>query len=1205
MQKLLALPRFTDENDLRRARLLRLTLGLMLLVTLLAFPLVLGDALPVPLEQFWSLLAVEIVCAVLLKMKRLNLASTVLTWGIWWIIAPFSSATAGIPFSPIFAIVMAGLLMPGRWVLVIAVLSGAFEILRANTNGWTSVEHIVVFSRLSSYFFTGSVTALATRDFRRILKRLETEIDVRERLAEQLATSEARSRQLLERLPVAIIVNDPFEKGLLYINPAGMAITGATSVDDFKDQHFRDYMPPEDFQKLANGVRHVYENPGQVHQVEYRQRRFDGEWADLESRVISMDFEGTQAILSVVTDVTARKQVEALLRESENLYRQFFEHLPVAITVSLAKPSIEEMVIVYANPAAARTMGAENPEALLGKHTLSYVLPEDRDPAIRRLYRSRFGGVYTPREYKFRRLDGEIIDVETIATAITYEGEPAFLSTFTDITARKQAENTLRESEARHRQLYESSPVAIVVTGKYDSLNSHSAEIIYSNPAGAALYRAHSAEDIIGRKLSEFLDEDMLQQSAERVRLLEQGHITLPPLLYRMRCLDGDMIDVEVSGSVMAFDGQMAYVSVMNDVTERRRTEVLLRESEERHRQLYETSPMAIVVCTLVSGDDMGEAELIYINPAGIKLHGAQSEQEVIGRKAYEFFDSDALAQAAERAKLVRAGHTTLPPMDYRLHRVDGQVIDVEVSGAVIEFGGRRAYASVMNDITERKRAEAILRESEERHRQLYESSPVAIVVNSIRESMAENELVYVNPAAAALFGVPSVDDLIGLKVTSIFDTGTVSYLEEVALKVQSGELGPTYEHQVPKVDGQMMHLQVTGKLIEFDGRPAYLSVVNDVTAVKQAQRALEISEQRYRDLMNASPYGVSVTEPREHRILYINPAGARILGAESPESLMGVQIVGTHFEPEEVAEIIHKLRQGIPTDAGIVRRVRRVDGQLIDLEVIVIPFDFDGHMAGLSMFTDVTQRLRLEAEEAEAARLRLEYEKERQISLLRESFMEMILHEFRTPLTVILSSKDILAAYYDRLDATRRQTHFDKITQSVNYGVRLLDNILVLSKANAGLLDFNPRPVDLGLLLKSYVEEFSMSVINPPPMEIHIDGVWSRHPFDEELIRLMVDNLLNYMANLSPNEVQIALKPEHEEALMIFASPDTAIPNTDLPHMFEPFLYRQREAQNLQGNRLSLAVVKVLVEQHRGSIHVESTPDRGMAFTICLPLLK
>ncbi len=247
---------------------------------------------------------------------------------------------------------------------------------------------------------------------------------------------------------------------------------------------------------------------------------------------------------------------------------------------------------------------------------------------------------------------------------------------------------------------------------------------------------------------------------------------------------------------------------------------------------------------------------------------------------------------------------------------------------------------------------------------------------------------------------------------------------------------------------------------------------------------------------------------------------------------------------------------------------------------------------------TEIAQRQRLEHE------LRLSLEKERELSELKSRIVATVSHEYRTPLTTILSSAQLLERYDSQLTPERKQTHFERIKASISYLTKLVEDMLLVNQAEAGNLEFNPAPLDVEMLVREVIAEFQSPTSTEPSILFNYQGGCQDVVLDERLLQLILRNLLSNAIKYSPKkkEIQLELVCEESQVVLRVADGGIGIPAAAQTKIFNPF-FRGSNIGTIPGVGLGLVIVKECVDLHGGEVVVESEIGKGTTFTITLPL--
>ncbi len=286
---------------------------------------------------------------------------------------------------------------------------------------------------------------------------------------------------------------------------------------------------------------------------------------------------------------------------------------------------------------------------------------------------------------------------------------------------------------------------------------------------------------------------------------------------------------------------------------------------------------------------------------------------------------------------------------------------------------------------------------------------------------------------------------------------------------------------------------------------------------------------------------------------------------------------------------------------------VRALAGEEVNSTEVFVGYNFavhytplrasSGEITGAIMVaTDVTQRL-------EAERLRLELEKEQEIIALRERFITIASHDFRTPLTVIKMAANMLETYFDRMPAERRSVKLQQINVQVDRMTSLLNNALTVSKANAGKTEFRPEMVDLEVFCRGLWNDVTADTEDTHRLEYSYELDVKSVMLDPKLMYRALANLIGNAIKYSPREGHVRFIVAPKDDLITFSISDNGIgiPEDDLKRLFEPF-FRGRNTSGIDGTGLGLSIVSSFVEAHGGRITVESVEGQGTTFVISIP---
>ena len=228
----------------------------------------------------------------------------------------------------------------------------------------------------------------------------------------------------------------------------------------------------------------------------------------------------------------------------------------------------------------------------------------------------------------------------------------------------------------------------------------------------------------------------------------------------------------------------------------------------------------------------------------------------------------------------------------------------------------------------------------------------------------------------------------------------------------------------------------------------------------------------------------------------------------------------------------------------------------------------------------------------------------EKELGELKSRIISTISHEYRTPLTTIASSAEILQAYRHKLDESKQLKHFERIQASVNHMTALVNDVLFLSRAEFEKLEFQPEPIGLVSFFRELVDELQVGVGEAHHLTFTSNGACKEFEVDAKLLRQILTNLISNAIKYSPKGGTVSIQLSCQDNQVIFQVSDEGIgiPPEDQGHLFESFS-RARNVGTIQGTGLGLSIVKKCVDLHAGQIAVNSEVGVGTTFSVILPL--
>jgi PAS domain S-box-containing protein len=702
------------------------------------------------------------------------------------------------------------------------------------------------------------------------------------------------------------------------------------------------------------------------------------------------------------------------------------------------------------------------------------------------------------------------------------------------------------------------------------------------------------------------------ERTAQIIALVEKhsGH----RFEWVIRHMSGRDIPLEVSCTPIVMGGRKIYAVISRDITERKKAEresqelnrslerrvtertAALTTSEARFRALVEHAPEAIVV---FDGDT---GRFLFGNQHACHLYGVPME------KLAELTPADVSPQfqpggrrSSELARELMAEALAggMPVFEWMHQQPNGWLIPTEVRLLRLPAEGQNLIRASITDNTGRKRAERALRESEEKFRALFEGSSQGVVLHD------ENGLLEVNPAAVRILGRQSPQELLGKQpheMSPPFQPNGQSsevmarrYIEECMNRGSA-----RFDWLARTANGKNISLEVALTRIEWSGRQVIQAFITDITERLRAQTALAESEARFSAAFQASPAFIGILRMSDERYVLANDAYLNWLGYPL-EEVVGRTCVelGLWEDTADRDSVLNDMRAfGSIRQRECRWRNRRGERFTILLSAETIKLNDTPHM--LSMALDITQRKRAEEE------LLKTLEREKELGQLKSNFVSMVSHEFRTPLGIIQSSAELLRDFYAKMPPGEREEQLKSIARNTRRMAGMMEEVLVLSRLDAGKLDFKPASLDLNLFCRRVVDEVLSATNRRGLIKLSLDSVPPVAAADERLLGHIFTNLLSNAVKYSEPgaTVQFTVERDRHEAVCIVRDHGIGISENDQHQLFEAF-HRGGNVGTRPGTGLGLLLVKRCAELHGGNVQVHSRIGEGTTVIVRLPIFK
>ncbi|HCF30275.1 MAG TPA: hypothetical protein DEV81_24445 [Cyanobacteria bacterium UBA11049] len=494
--------------------------------------------------------------------------------------------------------------------------------------------------------------------------------------------------------------------------------------------------------------------------------------------------------------------------------------------------------------------------------------------------------------------------------------------------------------------------------------------------------------------------------------------------------------------------------------------------------------------------------------------------------------------------------------------------------------------ATLLGSLMQCKRVEEALSEGEERLKAILDNSTALIYVKD-----TEGKYILINAWFSILFDIGK-DEIKGKTDYDLFPAETAEIFQAHDQAVLKAKTPLDWEEVVLHPDGPHTYLAVKFPLYNRAGEPyAVCGISTDITERKLAEDALRSSMATNRALLNAIP-DLMFRINREG--IFVNFKAAK----NNNLLMLKSEFLGKHLDevlPQEVAQLtMNSVEQALQTGEVQIFECQLMADNLLDYEIRIAVSAENEVMA---IVRDITERKQVEAD------IRTALEKEKELSELKSRFISMASHEFRTPLATILSSAELIEHYSHKWNEEKKLSHLQRIQTSVKHMTGLLNDVLLIGKAEEGKLECKPTPIDILHFCRDLVEDIELTT-SSHTIAFHPQCQTTTACIDEKLLRHILSNLLSNAIKYSPagGTVNFDLICKQEEVVFRVQDRGIGIPVADQAQLFNSF-HRASNVGTISGTGLGLAIVKKSVDLHKGKIAVQSELRVGTTFTVTIPL--
>ena len=865
------------------------------------------------------------------------------------------------------------------------------------------------------------------------------------------------------------------------------------------------------------------------------------------------------------------------LNDERDRLNQIFQTSTSGILIS----SLVDGIILDANYTYQRLFGYSHDE-LVGRSAAElniYVNAADREHVIDKL---RKGEIVRDYEMTLRARNGESRVVLGTVQPILLDGKNCLITSIYDITPLRNLEHESALLNERYRLATRAAQAGI---WDWDIENN---VLVWDSQ----MYQIYDAakEQFSGAYeawLARILPEDLEKADLES-RMAQSGEKEYNTE-FRIHISDGSIRHIRAYGDVImdAAGKPLRMVGVNFDITNRKKLEQDLVDSEQKYRDLFNQSSVVRIVI------DVDDGSLFDVNPAACRFYGYTREQ---------LFGMNVTAINGMSIDEVR----TILEMAYQKKRnyfqakhilANGEMRDVEIFNGPININHKRYLNCIVHDITERKQTEEKLIASEERYREIFHNNAAVQLVVDAHDS----SIVDANRAACEYYGYTLEE----FTTKTVFDINPNSAEKIRSIFRESAQRGSNhFVTQHFRADHSIRDVEIFNGKISIDGRDLLHVIVYDITESTRAITDLAKSEQRFRLLIENAPDGIVVET--DGQIAYVNQKAVELFHAEGIQDLIGVSFVDCFKQEKKkhVHALLMELNEGKKLRILREETMIRLDGMQVDVELSAVPFRYNEKNGSLIYLRDMTER-----KEFEKAKEEMEWQLRQKQKL--ESIGTLaggVAHEINNPINGIINYAELIAD--GKISSEQIQEFSQGIIHEGKRIAEIVKNLLSFARQEkqthspAQIRDIIEHSVSLMRVMLRH-DQIALELDIPEGLP----SIKCRSQQIQQVIMNLITNardalnakFVGYHADKIIRIECMMFQREGRRWFQITVKDNgTGIPAEIMERIFDPFFTTKPRDE---GTGLGLSISHGIVKDHHGELYFETEPGEYTKAIVVLPV--
>ncbi len=922
------------------------------------------------------------------------------------------------------------------------------------------------------------------------------------------------------------------------------------------DDSWENYLHPDDKERVVQTVNAVIADSTQNTWIdEYRFAKADGTWRNIYDRcLVVRDTDGNACkLIGSMADLTSLFETRKELEKTEERYRDLVNSIDGIVWEANAKTFQFHFV-------------SEQAEKILGYPVslwrtvpgfwADHIHPDDKDWAVNFCVQSTREKKPHQFEYRMIAADGRVVWLRDIVSVVVEDDQPVLLrGIMVDITASRDAEEAIRQSEEKYRTLIEQATDGIFIadtSGRFIMVNSSGCKMAGCTEEELKQMSIYDFADTEDLQMNPFQFDEMKSEKGARVER-------------KMRKKDGSIIDIEVNAKFLS-DGR--FLAFIRDITDRKKAMEELRANEENTRLIMDAALDAIICVDT-------EGKITVWSSQAAKIFGWERE-EVIGRKISDTIIPEQYRQSHNRG-LLRYNQTGEGPVLNKLIEItalnkEGKEFPIELSIVPVNQGRSTFFCAFLRDISERKKAESAVLESENRLQTILDTAPECIKLMT-----PDVRLITMNAAGLTMIEADSLEQIKNQSLLGVIATEQrekAAWLIKEAFNGRSAEM--EFEMTTLKGNRRWCEIHVVPFRNATGDITAVLGLTRDMTLWKKAEEELKISEQKYRTLVEQAADAIFIFNDKG-QFVDVNSVATELLGYTKFE-LLSMLLPGIIFKDKHTSTTLFGL---LDRGESVIRRLdfRRKDESSVTVEMHAKKLP-DGRYLG--MVRNLTERIEAERQ------LRESFREIRQltdhIQNIREEERAHIAREIHDELGQQLTVLKMDVSWLNK----RIGISDEAVKEKLRNLAEMLDGTVrtvrrISSELRPSLLD------DLGLVaamdwhLREFGKRFGVKTeFREPENDILLSDT-----VKTGLFRIFQESLTNVARHADAKKVKVSL--EHKKDQFVLSIEDNG-------KGFDKLKNRGKKTLGILGMKERTAMMG-------GTYETESVPGSGTVVIVSVPL--